>query len=42
MNPHDVTGFIRAQLALDSTQWNLGTFGAIAAFAGWLRCGPAA
>lgn len=32
MKTHDVSGFIRAQLALDGTQWNLGTFGAIAEF----------
>ena len=32
MTAHDVPGFIRAQLALEGTQWNLGTFGAIAEF----------
>jgi hypothetical protein len=32
MTAHDITGFIRAQLAEGTTQWNLGTFGAIAEF----------
>jgi hypothetical protein len=32
MTAHDITGFIRAQLAESGTQWNLGTFGAIAEF----------
>ncbi len=32
MTKSDITGFIRAQLQTQSSQWNLGTFGAIAEF----------
>lgn len=32
MTTQDITGFVRSQLTLEGTQWNLGTFGAIAEF----------